>query len=306
MRFAEEARAMSTYASEDVEWFYARSKQQQGPVSFARLASLLAMGKGPGITPETLVWCEGLTSWTRIKENVALLAELQGAAALAAAPPSTAAPAPLPPPPAAPAASSCPALAFPAVTSHRPAAPASAPKPCLRDSDTQTSFPMGGALEAKPVPPVPPPPMPHAAFEDTLLKPPPSRPAFAHPLRFTEAEGGKKHNAIRSFLLSWLPQRSTLSDLLRLGILREHPNMGDKGPGTGTGASGAPEALFGGQLAAHLRRPDTKAGIPALINVLMDRLRSNRYEGLRTEGIFRIPVSASAGLCWPLLASAGL
>jgi hypothetical protein len=38
------------------------------------------------------------------------------------------------------------------------------------------------------------------------------------------------------------------------------------------------------------------AGIPALINVLMDKLRSNRFEGLRTEGIFRIPVSASDGL----------
>ena len=87
---------MSTYASVDVEWFYARSKQQQGPVSFGELAALLAMGKGPGITPETLVWCEGLTAWTRIKENVALLAELQGAAALAAPLPSPAAPEPLP------------------------------------------------------------------------------------------------------------------------------------------------------------------------------------------------------------------
>jgi hypothetical protein len=29
----------------------------------------------------------------------------------------------------------------------------------------------------------------------------------------------------------------------------------------------------------------------------MDKLRSNRFEGLRTEGIFRIPVIASAGLC---------
>jgi hypothetical protein len=144
--------------------------------------------------------------------------------------------------------------------------------------------------------------MPHAACEDTLLKPPPPppRPAFADSLRFAEAEGGKKHNAIRSFLLSWLPQRSTLSDLLRRGILREHPSMGDKGEGgpawAGLGASGAPDALFGGQLAAHLRRPDTMAGIPALINVLMDKLRSNRFEGLRTEGIFRIPVIASAGL----------
>jgi hypothetical protein len=86
--------------------------------------------------------------------------------------------------------------------------------------------------------------------------------------------------------------------------------MGDKGEGgpawAGLGASGAPDALFGGHLAAHLRRPDTMAGIPALINVLMDKLRSNRFEGLRTEGIFRIPVMASAGLCWPLLASAGL
>ena len=80
---------MSSYAS--VDWFYARSKQQQGPVSFAELAALLSMGKGPGITPETLVWCEGFSEWTRIKENVALLAELQGAAAQAATPPLTAA-----------------------------------------------------------------------------------------------------------------------------------------------------------------------------------------------------------------------
>jgi hypothetical protein len=41
-------------------WYYNSGGQQQGPISDAELASLLATGK---ITPETLVWREGMKDW---------------------------------------------------------------------------------------------------------------------------------------------------------------------------------------------------------------------------------------------------
>ena len=49
------------------------------------------------------------------------------------------------------------------------------------------------------------------------------------------------------------------------------------------------EELFGGLLSSLLQRADTADGIPHVVSVLMDRLRDNDFEGMRSEGIFRVP-----------------
>jgi hypothetical protein len=38
-----------------------------------------------------------------------------------------------------------------------------------------------------------------------------------------------------------------------------------------------------------LQRSDSEAAVPKVVRVLMARLRADRDEGLRTEGIFRVP-----------------
>jgi len=43
-----------------MNWFYAESNQQKGPVSDSQLDELLRSGK---ISPATLVWCEGMSQW---------------------------------------------------------------------------------------------------------------------------------------------------------------------------------------------------------------------------------------------------
>jgi len=69
---------------------------------------------------------------------------------------------------------------------------------------------------------------------------------------------------------------------VRRGILHADPGGG---PG---GSSG--DEIFGNELAAALRRPDTSSdGIPRVVSVLMDRLRRNNAEGIRAEGVFRVP-----------------
>jgi hypothetical protein len=46
-------------------WFYAAGGQQQGPVSEAQLRGLIARG---AVTPDTLVWSEGMAGWQKAWE----------------------------------------------------------------------------------------------------------------------------------------------------------------------------------------------------------------------------------------------
>src|ERR1700733_5373329 len=43
-------------------WFYASNGQQQGPYPGAQLRELIARGT---VTPDTLVWSEGMAGWQR-------------------------------------------------------------------------------------------------------------------------------------------------------------------------------------------------------------------------------------------------
>jgi hypothetical protein len=47
-----------------MNWFYESGGTQQGPVSETDLDRLLAEGK---ITPDTLVWREGMAGWTPLR-----------------------------------------------------------------------------------------------------------------------------------------------------------------------------------------------------------------------------------------------
>jgi hypothetical protein len=55
----------------DRSWFFASQGQQQGPVSEAQLRDLIAAGK---VTPETLVWTEGMANWLKAGDIPGLLA----------------------------------------------------------------------------------------------------------------------------------------------------------------------------------------------------------------------------------------
>jgi hypothetical protein len=61
-----------------MNWYYAQGEQRQGPVSEADFEALIAAGT---ITPETLVWKEGMANWLPLREVRA------GGAAEGAAPP---------------------------------------------------------------------------------------------------------------------------------------------------------------------------------------------------------------------------
>ncbi len=54
----------------DRSWFFASQGQQQGPVSEAQLRDLIATGK---VTPETLVWTEGMANWQKAGDVPGLL-----------------------------------------------------------------------------------------------------------------------------------------------------------------------------------------------------------------------------------------
>jgi len=47
------------------QWFYAKDNQQHGPVSSEELRRLVARGE---ITPSSLVWCQGMTQWTKLSQ----------------------------------------------------------------------------------------------------------------------------------------------------------------------------------------------------------------------------------------------
>lgn len=71
--------------SSDSQWFYSDAqKKQQGPVSFAQLQQLAAVGQ---IQPDSLVWNESMPNWTPAAEVSGLLPE--GAAPSAPASQST-------------------------------------------------------------------------------------------------------------------------------------------------------------------------------------------------------------------------
>ena len=55
----------------DQSWYFASQGQQQGPLSEAQLRELIATGK---LTPETLVWTEGMASWQKAGDIPGLLA----------------------------------------------------------------------------------------------------------------------------------------------------------------------------------------------------------------------------------------
>src|SRR5471032_2588843 len=46
----------------DRSWFYAAQGQQQGPFPEAQLRNLIARG---AVTPDTLVWTDGMAGWQR-------------------------------------------------------------------------------------------------------------------------------------------------------------------------------------------------------------------------------------------------
>jgi hypothetical protein len=101
-----------------------------------------------------------------------------------------------------------------------------------------------------------------------------------------------KHGKVKNFLLGWLPQRTPPRDLVERGILPDEP-LRTRGSPT-TGAQGnAPNAIFGNDLAAILRRADTVDGVPRAVEILMSRLRADGCAGLRNEGIFRVPGDAT-------------
>jgi len=59
-----------------MNWFYESGGQQQGPISDGELDRLLAEGK---ITPETLVWREGLAAWSPLRSTRASVESGPGA-----------------------------------------------------------------------------------------------------------------------------------------------------------------------------------------------------------------------------------
>lgn len=104
-------------------------------------------------------------------------------------------------------------------------------------------------------------------------------------------KGGKgggnahKHNPVRNFLLGWLPHRAPPRELVKRGILEGGAALSNPSQPPPAGK----DAIFGGELESILSRSDTVGGIPRVVEALMARLRENSNEGLRSEGIFRIP-----------------
>src|SRR5882724_13701011 len=59
----------------DRSWFYASEGQQRGPHPEAQLRELIARGT---VTPDTLVWSEGMANWQRAEEIPGLLSDGSG------------------------------------------------------------------------------------------------------------------------------------------------------------------------------------------------------------------------------------
>jgi len=95
--------------------------------------------------------------------------------------------------------------------------------------------------------------------------------------------GGGMYSGIKQILLGWLPGRAAPKDLVRRGILHADPSASKANANT----------IFGNELRVVLLRADTEQGVPRVVRALMGRLRASDYEGLRTEGIFRVPGDSS-------------
>ena len=133
----------------DVAWFVAIGRDRQGPMTRAQLAGLLRAGT---VNPESLVWCKGMTNWTKMVD-APQLASLVASASVGAAAAPVPAPEPAAPRPAA--AVAAPRLAAqPApLAAAGPAAPqpSAAPRP---SSPLQPAARVGAAAQpvARPAP----------------------------------------------------------------------------------------------------------------------------------------------------------
>jgi hypothetical protein len=227
-------------------------------------AALFARGRpNGGIGPETHVWFEELESWTRLKEMGHLVETLQS-------------------------------RSLPAPPQHDPHHHHHQPPPLQQQqqqpppqhgqhADHQAAAARSsGGSSARESPPL-------TLPSNRANAPEP--PAAASTTTPAGGKGGKgggsahKHNPVRNFLLGWLPHRAPPRELVQRGILEGGTSLSHPGQPAPAG----PDEIFGGRLENVLRRRDTVDGVPRIAAVLMDRLRENDHEGLRSEGIFRIP-----------------
>ena len=94
---------------------------------------------------------------------------------------------------------------------------------------------------------------------------------------------------VKNLLLGWLPARAPPRELIKRGILKSEA-LTRSSQQHHDPAAPSPQDVFGGELEHVLKREDTGPdGLPRVVTALMARLRENDYEGLRSEGIFRIP-----------------
>ena len=119
---------------ENQGWHIAIEGDQQGPFSLDILAGMVSEGK---LTPESLVWREGMANWTAARD----VAEVAGILQTAAAPVS---PRPATPPPAAPPPQPA-AEAQPAAVAPQPTPVAAQPQPTVTPMPAGTP-PMGQAM----------------------------------------------------------------------------------------------------------------------------------------------------------------
>lgn len=112
------------------------------------------------------------------------------------------------------------------------------------------------------------------------------------PVATAAMQSSRMLTGIRGFLLGWLPQREAPKDLVRRGILHSDPTSSHGAPfhrGGSAQQSELSSGIFGAHLSSVLQRPDTENGIPAVVRVLIAKLQANNYEGMRGEGVFRVP-----------------
>lgn len=95
--------------------------------------------------------------------------------------------------------------------------------------------------------------------------------------------------AIKRLLTGWLPGRAPPKELVRRGILHDDPSGGQHGGGRPGAESPSGNTVFSCRLSVLLERPETEGGIPRVVVALMDRLREGDNEGIRAEGVFRVP-----------------
>ena len=251
------------------EWFYVKSKQQRGPATFDELAELLARGKPDGISPETHVWCGEMEKWTRLKE-LPLLQLLQAGGAKQA-------------------------------PEERPARAALRADDGVRTRGSLDGARVARAQEPQPVDASQAQPQEHALSRSqgrvnsqprVETEPNPHSVGNALPVPSPAVRGkstNNKNGFVRNFLKGWLPQRAPPRELVERGILQNEPIRGS----SDVAPTPSPHALFGNELATILGRADSENGVPRVINILMQRLRDDDSDGLRNEGIFRVPGEAS-------------